>query len=83
MLRFRNDQTSGKNRRPAAPRATVEPMEGRVLMSGTTVGSPVTFTYVVTNPSPLSADSVAAESSTDLTPDGRRLVIAYKGGLDA
>jgi hypothetical protein len=64
----------------------VEPMEGRVLMSATTLGDAVTYTYVVTNTTPppsTSADSVAAESPTTFTPNGRQLVVSFKGGLDA
>ena len=83
MLRIRNNKASGKTRQPTGRRATMEPMEGRVLMSGTTLGSPVTFTYVVTNTSSAAADYVSAGSPTSFTPDGRQLVVTIKDGPPA
>ena len=80
MLRFRNNTAlTSKTRRPTS-RATMEPMEGRVLMSGTTLGEPVTFTYTVTNTSAAAADYVSAGSPTSFTPDGRQLVVTIKDG---
>jgi hypothetical protein len=55
-------------------------MEGRVLMSATPLARPVTFTYVVTNPSPAAADYVSADPTGVFTPDGKQLVITIKDG---
>ena len=84
MLRFSNNTAAtSKPRRPAGRRATVEPMEGRVLMSATTPGSPVTFTYVATNPSPAAAGYASADSTGNFTPGGKPLVITIKDGPTA
>lgn len=82
MMRFSNQTNSSKSCQPAAPRALVEQIEGRVLMSATALGDPVTFTYVVTSPAPpsTSAGSFAAPSPAASTPNGRQLVVTIKDG---
>ena len=81
MPRFPTRTAPATSPRPSADRrATIEPMEGRVLRSATPIGNPVTFTYTVTNPSPAAADSVSAGPTTRLGPDGKQLVVTIKGG---
>ena len=50
------------------------------MLSATPLARPVTFTYVVTNPSPAAADYVSADPTGVFTPDGKQLVITIKDG---
>ena len=82
MMRFDWQKHSKKTHQPTPPRAMVEPVEGRVLMSATALGDPVTFTYVVSNTAPpsTSAGSFAAAPRAESTPSGKPLVITIKDG---